>query len=90
MSINWKVRANNPTFWKGIAVAIMAPILMHLGLNWEDMTTWQGLGSTLLQAVNNPVIVVAVIASVYNAIIDPTTKGISDSKQALTYDKPKE
>ena len=90
MAINWKVRFNNPTFWKGIGIAIMGPILMHLGMNWTDLTTWQGFGSVLMQAIQNPVILVAVISSVYNAIIDPTTKGISDSARALTYEKPKE
>ena len=89
MSINWKVRAKNPTFWVSVALSIMGPILMHLGLNWTDMTTWKALGLTLLQAVQSPVIVVAVIVSLYNALIDPTTKGLSDSAQALTYDKPK-
>ena len=54
------------------------------------MTTWAALGDALLQAVKNPVILVSVLVSVWNAINDPTTKGLSDSAQALTYDKPKE
>jgi phi LC3 family holin len=31
-----------------------------------------------------------VAAAVWNAINDPTTKGLSDSERALTYDKPNE
>ncbi|MBQ2972490.1 MAG: hypothetical protein IJE16_08120 [Ruminococcus sp.] len=44
------------------------------------MTTWQAFFDALLQAVKNPVIIVAVIMSAYNAIVDLTTKGVSDSK----------
>ena len=90
MKINWKVRPKNPVFWVGLAVAIVLPILTYLGMSWEDMTTWAALGDALLQAVKNPVILVSVLVSVWNAINDPTTKGLSDSAQALTYDKPKE
>lgn len=89
MKINWKVRLKNPVFWVGLAVAIVLPILTSLGMSWEDMTTWAALGSALLQAVKNPVILVSVLVSVWNLINDPTTKGLSDSAQALTYDKPK-
>ncbi len=90
MKINWKVRLKNPVFWVGLAVAIVLPILTYLGMSWEDMTTWAALGDALLQAVKNPVILVSVLVSVWNLINDPTTKGLSDSAQALTYDKPKE
>lgn len=90
MKINWKVRLKNPVFWVGLAVAIVLPILTSLGMSWEDMTTWAALGNALLQAVKNPVILVSVLVSVWNLINDPTTKGLSDSSQALTYDKPKE
>ena len=89
MKINWKVRLKNPVFWVGLAVAIVLPILTSLGMSWEDMTTWSALGDALLQAVKNPVILVSVLVSVWNLINDPTTKGLSDSAQALTYDKPK-
>ena len=90
MKINWKVRIKNPIFWGNIAAAILLPILTYLGLNWMDMTTWATLFNTLLEAVKNPVILVSVIVSVWNALNDPTTKGVSDSTQAMTYDKPKE
>lgn len=89
MKINWKVRLRNPVFWVQVAVAVILPILAHLGLEWEDMTTWEALGGILVDAVKNPVIVVAVIVSVWNAVVDPTTAGIGDSAQALTYEEPK-
>ena len=89
MKINWKVRLLNPTFWIGIIVAVFATISTQLGMGWEQVTSWAVFGQLLLDAVSNPVVVVAVISAVYNAIIDPTTAGISDSKKALTYTKPK-
>lgn len=89
MNINWKVRFKNPMFWVGIIVAVVATALTQLGMSWEQVTSWATLGEVLLKAVSNPVTVVAVITAVYNAIIDPTTAGFSDSKNALTYKTPK-
>ena len=89
MKINWKVRLKNPVFWANLAAAVVLPVLAYLGLNWQDMTTWGALGSALLEAVKNPVIVVSVLVSVWNLLVDPTTKGVSDSTQALTYTEPK-
>lgn len=88
-SINWRVRFKNPVFWTNVVLAIVLPILTHMGMNWEDMTTWAALGGVIVSAVKNPVIVVAVVVSVWNAVNDPTTSGIGDSAQALTYDEPK-
>ena len=89
MKINWKVRFSNPTFLAQIVVAVVLPILTHMGMNWEDITTWAAFGNLFLSAIQNPVIVVAVIISVWNAINDPTTKGLSDSAQAMAYVTPK-
>ena len=89
MKINWKVRAKNPVFWANIIAAILLPILAYLGLSWEDMTSWAALGGILVEAVKNPVILVSVVVSVWNALNDPTTAGISDSNQAMTYQAPK-
>ena len=88
MKINWKVRFANPEFWKQIALAVFVPLLAYYGMNWSDMTTWAAIGELFVQAVQNPVVVLSVVVSVYNAIIDPTTKGIGDSERAMTYEKP--
>jgi len=89
MKINWKVRLNNPLFYTQVVLAILLPILAYMGLTVQDLTTWVELGSVLLNAVSNPYVLGLVVVSVYNAISDPTTRGVSDSKQALTYQKPK-
>jgi phi LC3 family holin len=89
MKINWKVRFANPEFWKQVVLAVFVPLLAYYGMNWEDMTTWASIGTLFVQAIQNPVVVLSVVVSVYNAIIDPTTKGIGDSELALTYTKPR-
>lgn len=88
MKINWKIRVKNPLWWAEVVVALFAPILAHAGMGWEQVTSWASLGGLLLGAVQNPVVVVAVVVAVFNAITDPTTPGISDSERAMTYSEP--
>jgi phi LC3 family holin len=86
--INWKVRISNPVFWVQIASSIVVPIMAYLGLSREDMTSWAAFGGIFVEAVKNPVILAAVAVSVWNAINDPTTKGLADSDRAMTYTEP--
>ena len=88
MKINWKVRLCNPVFWAEVAAAVVLPILAQLGLSWEDMDSWAALWEALMAAVKSPVILTAVAVSVWNAVNDPTTRGISDSERALDYHEP--
>lgn len=88
MSINWKVRVKNPVFWVNIAAAVFVPMLAGVGLSWEDMTSWAALWGVIAETVKSPVIVAATVVSVWNALNDPTTAGLSDSARALAYSKP--
>ncbi len=88
MKINWKVRLANPVFWVQMVLAVFGPILAYFGVMWKDMTTWGMILDLLVGAVKNPVVVVAVVVSVVNAINDPTTKGLADSTNARAYIKP--
>lgn len=88
MNINWKIRIKNVSFWVSICISVFTPILAYMGLTAADITTWSTLGDMLLSAVSNPYILLMIAVSVYNAIIDPTTTGVTDSSQALTYDNP--
>lgn len=89
MKINLKVRAKNWLFWVQVGMAILTPILAYMGLTVQDLTSWPALGNVLLEAVMNPYVLGLVAVSVWNAVNDPTTAGISDSAQAMTYDTPK-
>lgn len=88
MKINWKIRVKNPSFWICIAISIFTPILTYMGITAQDITTWAALGNVLLEAVSNPYILLMVAVSVYNAVIDPTSIGITDSAKALGYSEP--
>jgi len=91
MKINWKVRFNkhNLTFWVRVIVAIFVPILTYFGLEAKDLTSWDIVGDVLLNALRTPWVWIFTILNVINIIPDPTTAGISDSEQALTYEEPK-
>lgn len=88
--MNWKVRFKNPLFIAQMILAILTPILAYAGLTVKDLTTWQALGDLLMGALSNPYVLGLVVVSVFNAVTDPTTSGVADSEQALTYTKPKE
>ena len=87
--MNLKVRFKNPVFIVQLILAVLTPILAYMGLTVEDLTTWQMLGKVLLDALSNPYVIGLIAVSVWNALNDPTTAGVTDSKQAMTYELPK-
>lgn len=89
MKINFKVRFKNPMFIVQIILAIGAPLLAFYGLTAQDISTWGSVFSLIREGAKNPYVVGMVVISVYNALLDPTVTGFSDSKQALGYTKPK-
>lgn len=90
MNINWTVRFRNPLFWAQVAASVVMPLIVGMGYEWSDMTSWATLGGTILAALGNPVIVVSMLVSLWGVVNDPTTAGLGDSEQAMTYDTPKE
>lgn len=88
--INWKVRFKNPQFIIQLIVSIFGPILAYAGITAQDITSWAILFDLLLAAVSNPYVLITIAVAVYNAVVDPTTKGLSDSNQVLSYTKPRE
>lgn len=87
--INMKVRFKNPVFIAQLILAILTPVLAYAGLTVQDITSWSALCQIVLGAVQNPYVLGLVVVSVWNAVNDPTTAGVTDSKQALGYDEPK-
>lgn len=89
--LNWKVRFNkkNILFITQVIVSVVVPVLTYFGLQASDLTTWSKVWETFMQAISNPYVVVMAIVSLFNAVTDPTTKGISDSTSALSYTQPK-
>ncbi len=83
--MNLKVRFKNPIFIAQLILAILTPILAYAGLTVQDLTSWTKLGELLLNALSNPYVLGLIAVSVWNALNDPTTAGVKDSAQAMTY-----
>lgn len=82
--INWKVRIKNKNFWIALIPALIVLIqyiasLFGITLDLSDMN------EKILDVVN----ATFVVLSILGIVTDPTTEGIGDSEQALTYSKPK-
>lgn len=86
--INWKVRVKNPHFWVQIVVTIVVTMLSYAGISGAEITTWGKLLDLIVATLSNPYCLVLILVAVYNAIIDPTTKGLKDSERALDYREP--
>lgn len=86
--INWEVRFKNIVFICDILAAVAVPVLAYFGLTGADLTSWSVVWSTIVQAVSNPYVCFLMVVAAWNAIHDPTTKGVGDSAQALTYTSP--
>ena len=85
MKINLKVRVLNPWFW----VSLLGVILTAMGVSPETFTSWDAVASAFTALVSNPYMLGSVFIAVLGVFIDPTTKGVKDSEQAMTYSQPK-
>ena len=85
--INWRIRftLKNKAFLARLALAIFVPIITYFGLKAEDLTTWAAVGKLLLDSIGNPYVLGFTVINILNVIPDPTTKGLSDSENALGY-----
>lgn len=82
--INWKVRIKNKNFWLSLIPAII--LLVQVVAAPFGFTLDLGeLGNQLL-AIVNAIFAVLVILGI---VEDPTTAGVGDSSQAMTYTEPK-
>ena len=85
MKINWLVRIKNKNFWITVIPATL--LLIQVVAEVFGFTLDLGdLGNKLLAVVN----AAFTVLSIMGIVTDPTTKGLSDSAQAMTYIKPKE
>lgn len=83
-NINWTVRLKNKSFWIGLVGVIGSFIVSMaslLGVNL-DLTGVESIATTVISTV-------FMVLSMLGVVVDPTTSGIKDSEQALTYTSPK-
>ena len=76
MKINWKVRLQSYPFWVAL-FGFVGLIVNNSGL--IDLAEY-----------NNYVDSFMLVLLAGGIVADPTTQGLSDSEQALNYEKPKE
>lgn len=84
MNINWKVRVKNKTFWLALipAVILLAQCVAALFGFTLDLTEVQ---ARIVDVVN----AVFVVLTVLGIVTDPTTEGVKDSAQAMSYESPR-
>ena len=80
--INWKLRLQNTTTLITLATTIVAAVYSILATFGVTPSITQD------QTLNLVVAAVSVLVSI-GVVTDPTTAGVSDSKQALSYETPK-
>ena len=83
--INWKLRIKNPTFWLTAVPALLLLIQAVAAIFGFDLDL-SAVGDKILAAVN----AFFGLLTVLGIVTDPTTAGVSDSTQAMSYTTPKE
>lgn len=82
MHINWKLRFQNKTTL--LAIAVQAVTLLYTLLSLFGITP--GISQ---DQILNVIGILAELLCLLGIVVDPTTQGIADSRQALTYSQPK-
>lgn len=83
MNINWKIRLKSGSWWLGIISAVVTAEFAILQLCDVALPV---TAEQVLQAAT----LVLMIPAAIGITTDPTTKGVSDSAQAMAYDAPKQ
>ncbi len=83
-NINWEVRLKNKQFWLALIPAVLL-LVQAVAAVFGFTLDLSVLGDKLLVVVNSLFSVLVILG----VVIDPTTKGIKDSENALTYTEPK-
>ena len=82
--MNWKVRIKNKTFWLTMIPAVLL-LVQVVAAVFGYTLDFGDLGNKLLAVVN----AVFALLAILGIVNDPTTAGVTDSAQALTYQVPK-
>jgi len=82
MNINWKVRLKSGPFWVGLVSLVLT--LVYTLLNMAGIVPQ----FEQKQIMDIAVMLLQILAFV-GVVSDPTTKGLSDSEQAMRYKEPK-
>lgn len=64
-------------------------IMTAMGAEPEMFTNWGLIYQQMKELISNPFMLASVVLAVTGVLFDPTTRGLSDSSQALTYKEPR-
>ena len=84
MKINWTVRIKNKAFWVTIIPAVLLLAQQICAMFGVELNI-AGVSNQLVSIAGTVFGILALIG----VVNDPTTSGMSDSKQAMTYEAPK-
>ena len=82
MSINWRVRLKNKPFLLSFCTTVLTFVYSILGMFGIVPSITQTMAGDLITALIGILVAVRIV-------VDPTTTGVTDSAQALTYTEPK-
>lgn len=82
MVMNWKLRLQNKATLSALVLAAIAFAYQVIGII--------GIVPAISQdnVVNAAGLIINILVA-FGVLVDPTTAGVNDSKQAMTYEKPK-
>lgn len=83
--INWTVRLKNKAFWLALIPALLL-LAQTVAALFGYTLELSALGDKLLAVVN----AIFALLAILGIVTDPTTEGLGDSQQAMSYTKPKE
>lgn len=82
--INWTVRFKNKSFWLSFIPAVLLLVQVVAALFGFELDLGD-IGNRLIDVVNAVFAVLAILG----IVTDPTTSGVGDSQQAMTYTEPR-
>lgn len=85
MKINLTVRAKNPWFW----VSLFGVVFAAMGVSPEMFTSWGMVIDAVKGLFANPFMLGSVVIAILGVFIDPTTAGVGDTTQAMSYTEPR-
>lgn len=82
--INWQVRIKSRQFWLSLIPAVLLLVQVVAAVFGFELDLGD-IGNKLLDVVNALFAVLAILG----IVVDPTTAGVGDSAQAMTYTEPR-
>lgn len=83
MKINWKLRLLNKT-------TLVSLLTLGVGFVYQILALIGAVPKISENEVMNMVLLLVNLLTTFGVVIDPTTKGMSDSKSAMNFIEPKD